>query len=126
LRNARNDLVAVMAVDEIYEWDVEEVAASVFGTNDRRHPVVAEMDRWGRRAISGPLRVLPFAAPHGFRELRHTPAEVRALLEARGRRNVVAFQTRNPMHRAHEELTRRAIDAVDGVILLHPVVGMTK
>src|SRR5947207_9629325 len=57
---------------------------------------------------------------------RKRPAEVRAKLEGMGRTNVVAFQTRNPLHRAHEELTKRALAQVDGVLLLHPVVGMTK
>jgi sulfate adenylyltransferase len=63
---------------------------------------------------------------HDFKELRLTPAEVREQLAAYGRQNVVAFQTRNPMHRVHEELTKRASDSIDGVLLLHPVVGMTK
>jgi sulfate adenylyltransferase len=63
---------------------------------------------------------------YDFLELRRTPAETRQVLEQNGRQNVVAFQTRNPMHRAHEELTKRATAEVDGVLLLHPVVGMTK
>ena len=126
LRSAKNDILAVLSVEEIYGWDHDEVATKVFGTTDRKHPLVAEMERWGRRNISGRLRVVKLPTPPDFRELRRTPAEVRQLLEQRGRPNVVAFQTRNPMHRAHEELTRRAIDRVDGVLLLHPVVGMTK
>lgn len=126
LRGPDNALLAVLTVEEIYGWDVEEVAAKVFGTTDRRHPLVAEMDGWGKLNASGRLRVLSLPARHDFRELRRTPAQVRALLEERGRENVVAFQTRNPMHRAHEELVRRATESVDGVLLLHPVVGMTK
>jgi sulfate adenylyltransferase len=126
LRSAKNEILAVLTVEEVFEWDREEEAARVAGTTDRRHPLVAEMDRWGSRYVSGPLRVLPLPVPPDFRELRRTPAEVRARLQELGRGNVVAFQTRNPMHRAHEELTRRAIAAVDGVLLLHPVVGLTK
>jgi sulfate adenylyltransferase len=126
LRGPRNEILAVMRVDEIYEWNREETARRVFGTTDTRHPLVAEMMIWGRRNVSGPLRVVDVARPWDFRELRRTPAEVRTLLTQRGHANVVAFQTRNPMHRAHEELTRRAIDQVDGVLLLHPSVGMTK
>jgi len=126
LRGPDNSLLAVMKVEEVYGWDVDEVASKVFGTTDRKHPLVAEMDRWPKLNASGPLRVLALPQRHDFRELRRTPAEVRALLEERGRDNVVAFQTRNPMHRAHEELVRRATDSVDGVLLLHPVVGMTK
>lgn len=126
LLDSRNDIVAVMTVEEIYDWDVAEVAQQVFGTTDERHPLVAEMDRWGRRNISGPLRVLRLPAHYDFRELRLTPAQTRSRLEQTGFENVVAFQTRNPLHRAHEELTKRAIEGVDGVLLLHPVVGMTK
>ena len=126
LRGPDNGLLAVMSVDEIYGWDVDEVAAKVFGTTDRRHPLVAEMDRWPKLNASGRLRVLSLPPRHDFRELRRTPLEVRSILEERRRPNVVAFQTRNPMHRAHEELVRRAIESVDGVLLLHPVVGMTK
>ncbi len=126
LRGSDNALLAVMTVEEIFEWDVDAVASKVFGTRDRRHPLVAEMEGWGRFNISGRLRVLKLPARHDFAELRRTPSQVRALLEERGRPNVVAFQTRNPMHRAHEELVRRAAAAVDGVLLIHPVVGMTK
>jgi len=126
LRDSRNDIVATMTVEEIYEWDLAETAREVFGTNDARHPLVAEMHRWGRRNISGQLKVLRLPAHFDFRELRLTPAETRSRLEATGFENVVAFQTRNPLHRAHEEMTKRAIQQVDGILLLHPVVGMTK
>jgi len=126
LRSQKNEILAVMTVEEVYGWDPDEAAMKVFGTTDRRHPLVAEMDRWGKLNVSGKLRVLQLPTPPDFRELRRTPADVRALLEARGHSNVVAFQTRNPMHRAHEELTKRAIAAIDGVLLLHPSVGMTK
>ena len=125
LRGPRNEILAIMTVEEIYDRDPDE-ARRVLGTDDSRHPLVAEMAGWGRRNISGRLRVIDVAKPWDFRELRRTPAEVRALLESLGRANVVAFQTRNPMHRAHEELTRRAIESVDGVLLLHPSVGMTR
>ena len=126
LRDSRNDIVATMMVEEIYEWDLAETAREVFGTNDARHPLVAEMHRWGTRNISGQLKVLRLPVHFDFRELRLTPAETRRRLEATGFENVVAFQTRNPLHRAHEEMTKRAIQQVDGILLLHPVVGMTK
>jgi sulfate adenylyltransferase len=126
LRGTRNEILAIMTIEEIYGWNREEAARQVFRTTDRAHPLVAEMERWGELNISGPLRVLRVPSAPDFSELRRTPREVRALLEERGRANVVAFQTRNPIHRAHEELTHRATDAIDGVLLLHPVVGMTK
>lgn len=126
LRDSQNELLAVMTVTEIYEWDRTELAQQVFGTQDVRHPLVAEMSRWGQLNISGPLRVMALPRHYDFRELRLTPHETRKRLDEFGRSNVVAFQTRNPLHRAHEEITKRAAEQVDGVLLLHPVVGLTK
>lgn len=126
LRNAKNELLAIMTIEEIYEWNRDEVAQKVFGTVDLRHPLVAEMHRWGRLNISGRLRLLQLPSHYDFRDLRLTPTQTRGRLEALGYSNVVAFQTRNPLHRVHEELTKRAVQEVDGVLLLHPVVGMTK
>lgn len=126
LHDAQNHLLAVLSVDEIYEWDRAELANKIFGTKSLRHPLIAEMHRWGKFNVSGRLRVVQLPPRYDFQELRLTPAQTRARLESIGRTNVVAFQTRNPLHRAHEELTKRAIEQVDGVLLLHPVVGMTK
>ena len=126
LRDSKNELLAVMTIEEIYSWDRMEVATKVFGTQDVRHPLVAEMYRWGRLNISGHLKVLQLPERYDFQSLRLTPVQTRAHLEKLGHSNVVAFQTRNPLHRAHEELTKRAIQAVNGTLLLHPVVGMTK
>jgi len=126
LRNAKNELLAVMTVEEIYPWDKEECAQKAFGSTDLRHPLVAEMVRWGRLNISGKLQVLQLPTHYDYKDLRLTPAQVRERLAGFGHPNVVAFQTRNPLHRVHEELTKRAAQSVDGVLLLHPVVGMTK
>jgi sulfate adenylyltransferase len=126
LRNAKNELLAVMTVEEVYPWDLSEVAEKVFGTQDLRHPLVAEMHRWGKLNISGRLQVLQLPRHYDFLELRLTPAQTRARLEEFSHSNVVAFQTRNPLHRVHEELTKRATQEVNGTLLLHPVVGMTK
>ena len=126
LRDSKNELLAVLSVEEVYEWDRDEVSTKVFGTTDPRHPIVAEMHRWGGLNVSGRLRVLKRPARYDFRELRLTPAQTRARLEAMGKGNVVAFQTRNPLHRVHEELTKRAAREVDGVLLIHPAVGMTR
>lgn len=126
LRDSRGDLLATMIVEEIYEWDRDELAQKVFGTLKPRHPLVAEMHRWGQFNISGKLTVHQLPAHYDFRSLRLTPAETRIALERLDRANVVAFQTRNPLHRAHEEITKRAVEQVDGVLLLHPVVGLTK
>src|SRR5438477_5260986 len=126
LRTSKNDLLAILSVDEIYQWDRDHVADQVFGTRDLRHPLVVEMRRWGSLNLSGRLQVLGLPPRYDFRELRLTPAQARERLRRAGHRNVVAFQTRNPLHRVHEELTKRALTAVDGTLLLHPSVGMTR
>ncbi|MDA1228644.1 MAG: adenylyltransferase [SAR202 cluster bacterium Casp-Chloro-G4] len=126
IRNSKNELLAVMDVEEIYEWDRAEVAAKAFGTTDSAHPLVAEMNRWGSHNISGALRVLQLPSHPDFHESRLTPGQTREALASFGYKNVVAFQTRNPLHRVHEELTKRAAESVGGVLLLHPVVGMTR
>ncbi len=126
LRSPNNDLLAAMTIEDIFEWDAGEVAVKVFGTSDAKHPMVAEMAGWGSHNLSGPLKVIQLPAHHDFAELRLTPAETRARLDTFGRENVVAFQTRNPLHRVHEELTKRAAEAIDGVLMIHPVVGLTK
>jgi sulfate adenylyltransferase len=84
------------------------------------------MARWGNINLSGPLQVINLPRYYDFAGLRRTPAQVRAILGKMGNSKVVAFQTRNPLHRVHEELTKRAAAAVGGSFLLHPVVGMTK
>jgi sulfate adenylyltransferase len=126
LRNSNNDVIAVMTLDEVYHWDPETEAGLAYGSTDPKHPMVSEMARWGKVCISGPLQVINMPKYHDFKELRRTPAQVRDLLEKMGHDNVVAFQTRNPLHRIHEELTKRAADEVGGSLLIHPVVGMTK
>jgi sulfate adenylyltransferase len=126
LRDLKNNLMAVMTVEEIFEWDLMHEAQRVCGTTDVRHPLVAEMHGWGKRYVSGPLKVITLPKHFNFVELRHTPAEVRELLSNKGHAHVVAFQKRNPMHRAHEELTKQAAEKTGGCLLLHPVVGQTK
>ncbi len=126
LRDTRNNLIAIMQVEEAFAWNPTREARYVCGTEDVRHPLVAEMQTWGKIYISGPLQVINLPPAYDFTELRHTPAETRALLSEMGQKNVVAFQTRNPLHRIHEELTKRAMDEINGGLLLHPVVGMTK
>ncbi len=126
LADDHNNVLAIMRVQEVYDWDIESEAQQVYGTRDPRHPLVAEMNSWGKYNLSGELRVLALPSHYDFRALRLTPRQVRQRLISLGHSNVVAFQTRNPLHRAHEELTTRAAQAVDGTLLLHPVVGLTK
>ena len=126
LRSSKFELLAVMEVKEVYRWDLKTEAESIAGTTDTNHPLVAEMHSWGKRYISGQIQIINLPKKHDFRELRLTPIDVRNLLLKIGNPNVVAFQTRNPMHRAHEELTKRAAKSVGGTLLIHPVVGKTK
>ncbi len=126
LRNANNDVIAVMTLDEVYHWDAETEAALAYGSTDAKHPMVSEMARWSKVCISGPLKVVNLPKYYDFVDLRRTPGQVRDILEGMGNDNVVAFQTRNPLHRIHEELTKRAAAQVGGSLLIHPVVGMTK
>ena len=126
LRDSRNNLLATLLLEEIYAWDRETFLRQVLGTTDAKHPLVPESRRWGPVNISGQLTVLRLPPHHDFQALRLTPAETRERLAGLGRPEVVAFQTRNPLHRVHEELTKRAAAAIDGVLLLHPVVGLTK
>ena len=126
LRNAKNELLAIMTIEEIYEWDLPQVAESVFRTQDVRHPLVAEMHRWGKLNISGAIQMVQLPRHYDFQDIRLTPAQTRERLSEIGCENVVAFQTRNPLHRVHEELTKRASAEHNATLLLHPVVGMTK
>ncbi len=126
LRTEQNQLLATMQVAEKYRWDLEETATKLLGKFDLRHPLVAEMHRWGTWFISGELRV-PRLPPHyDFQNLRLTPLQTRQRFSAMGNPNIVAFQTRNPLHLVHEQLTRRAIDEVNGALFLHPIVGLER
>jgi sulfate adenylyltransferase len=126
LRNTNNDVIAIMTLDEVYHWDADTEAALAYGSTDPRHPMISEIERWGKVCISGPIKVVNLPKYYDFVELRRTPAQVRGMLEEMGNENVVAFQTRNPLHRIHEELTKRAAAQVKGSLIIHPVVGMTK
>jgi len=125
LRDGKNDLIAVLTIEEIYGWDPRLEAHHVLGTTDPRHPLVAEISGWPRMYVSGPLRVINLPKHYDFVDLRQTPAQLREMLGRMGYSNVVAFQTRNPLHRIHEELTKRAADEIGGALLIHPAVGLT-
>ncbi|NLV56208.1 MAG: sulfate adenylyltransferase, partial [Acidimicrobiales bacterium] len=126
LRDAQNYVLAVMRIEEVFRWDPLREARLVLGATDSRHPLVSEMEHWGDLCISGELRVAQLPNHYDFVELRRSPAQVREQLARLGRPHVVAFQTRNPMHRIHEELTKRAAAQIDGSLLIHPVVGLTR
>ncbi|MGH7501725.1 MAG: sulfate adenylyltransferase [Longimicrobiales bacterium] len=119
------ELAAVLTVDDVFDWDRESEAKHVYGTTERTHPGVAKLDVMGDKLVGGTIE---YVYPHdisGFPEQNRTPAETRAEFAKRGWTTIVAFQTRNPVHRAHEYLQKCAMEITDG-LLLHPLVGDTK
>jgi sulfate adenylyltransferase len=127
LRDPEGVMLAALHVDEVWEMDREKSAQAVFGTTDPLHPGVSYLfQRSHPFAVSGRVEGLQLPIHYDFRHLRHTPAEMRAEFAREGWRRVVAFQTRNPMHRAHCELNLRAAKEAQANLLIHPVVGMTK
>ena len=111
-------------VEEVYDYDKEREAERCFRTTDDEHPGVARLYAQADRYLAGPVTVFERLEP-AFPELHRDPAETRALFAERGWKRVVGFQTRNPIHRAHEYLTKCALETVDG-LLIHPLVGETK
>jgi len=127
LRDSEGVLIATLDVESIYRPDKELEARAVFGTTDDTHPGVAYlMHRANPVCIGGTLHGVEAPTHYDFKHLRDTPREVRERFRKLGWRKVVAFQTRNPMHRAHLELTFRAARDVEANLLIQPVVGMTK
>jgi len=127
LRDPEGVMLAALHVEEVYRPDRRAEAQGVFGTTDTAHPGVAHLlERTHPNYLAGTLEGIQLPAHHDYPALRHTPTELRAEFTRRGWRRVVAFQTRNPLHRAHYELTLRAAKEVEANLLIHPVVGMTK
>jgi len=127
LRDAEGVMLAALHVDEVWNPDRVAEGEMVFGTLDSEHPGVAYLlDRSHPNYISGRLEGIQMPTHYDFRALRLTPGELRSEFARLGWRRVVAFQTRNPMHRAHFELTLRAAKEVEANLLIHPSVGMTK
>jgi len=117
--------LAILEVDEVFEREREREAQAVFGTEDLAHPGVKALSDAGDLCVAGELRVLRLPEHEDFRQYRLTPAETRAEFSRRGWRTIVGFQTRNPIHRAHEYIQKCALEIVDG-LLVHPLVGATK
>jgi sulfate adenylyltransferase len=127
LRDAEGVMLAVLHVEEVWQPDRKAEAQSVFGTTSAVHPGVDYLLNKGNPwYVGGRLEGMQAPSHYDFRTLRLTPAELRAEFARLGWRRVVAFQTRNPMHRAHVELTFRAAKQVEANLLIHPSVGMTK
>jgi len=127
LRDLEGVMLALLHVEDVWKPDRKAEAESVFGTTSRAHPgvdyLLNQAQPW---YVGGRLEGMHMPSHYDFRSLRLTPAELRAEFSRLGWRRVVAFQTRNPMHRAHVELTFRAAKQVGASLLIHPSVGMTK
>ncbi|MFY9560993.1 MAG: bifunctional sulfate adenylyltransferase/adenylylsulfate kinase [Terriglobales bacterium] len=127
LRDPEGVMLAVMHVEDVWQPDRTAEAKAVFGSTSAAHPgadyAINKSNPW---YVGGKVEGLQEPSHYDFRELRLTPAEVREELKRMGWTRVVAFQTRNPMHRAHVELTMRAAKQVEANLLIHPSVGMTK
>jgi sulfate adenylyltransferase len=126
LCDLQDEPLAILDVDEIFARDWAEEAGHIYGAADIAHPVIAEMPTWGSRLVSGRLTAIRLPRHSRDHDLRLTPAQTRARLARLNRSAVVAFNTRNPLHRVHEELTKRAMRSANASLLLHPVVGLTR
>ncbi|TQV80236.1 bifunctional sulfate adenylyltransferase/adenylylsulfate kinase [Aliikangiella coralliicola] len=127
LRDEEGVIIALLEVSDKWSPDKSKEAEAVFGTNDQLHPAVNYLfNQAGDVYLGGKLIGLARPSHYDFRGLRDSPKELRAKFEKWGWKKIVAFQTRNPMHRAHQELTFRAAKQVEANLLIHPVVGMTK
>lgn len=120
-------LLALMTVGSVWEPDLEDEALKVFGTTNDEHPGVKMLlTSTGSIYLGGEIEAVRPSQHHTYPDLRHSPRELRREFASRGWEKIVAFQTRNPMHRAHVELTRRASAEQGANLLIHPVVGLTK
>ncbi|MEO1194976.1 MAG: bifunctional sulfate adenylyltransferase/adenylylsulfate kinase [Pseudomonadota bacterium] len=127
LRDQEGVILAIMSVTDRYSPDKSREAEMVFGADDLAHPAVNFLhNHAGPVYLGGPITGIQQPVHYDFRMRRDTPNELRAFFRKMGWRRIVAFQTRNPLHRAHQELTFRAAKEAEANLLIHPVVGLTK
>jgi len=119
------EVLAILKLEEKYGYDKEREAEKVYKTKDATHPGVAAVYEQGPIYLAGPVRVLNRVKYDEFLEYRQDPADLRKIFKEKGWKTIVGFQTRNPIHRAHEYIQKCALEIVDG-LLVHPLVGATK
>lgn len=124
LRNEENEVIAVLNINDVYKADFEKEALSVFKTKDIKHPAVNYLFTRGEYCIGGEIKILKHTI-NDFMDYNLGPAKTRTVFKEKGWKRIVAFQTRNPVHKAHEYLLKVALEVVDG-LMLHPLVGETK
>lgn len=125
LKDSKNRVLALMTVTEKFKHDKALEIPNVYRTEDDKHPGVAIVKSQGDWCLAGPIDVVNANYEPEFAEHRLSPSQTRAAFEAKGWNTIAAFQTRNPIHRSHEYLTKVALEMTDG-LLIHPVVGETK
>ena len=127
LKDKEGFSLATMEISDIWEPDRAEEAALVFGTNDDKHPGVNHLlNESNPIYIGGNLKCIDLPHHYDYKHLRHSPKALKKQFQEMGWNKIVAFQTRNPLHRAHVEMTQKAMEELDAKLLIHPVVGMTK
>jgi len=127
LRDQEGFALAVLTISDIWQPDLEEEASAVYGTTDITHPAVNYLLNIGNKVyVGGSLECISLPHHYDYQGNRHTPEELQSLFLEKGWDKIVAFQTRNPLHRAHVEMTMRASEDLNANLLIHPVVGMTK
>lgn len=127
LRDFEGVIIAILTVGDIWKPNLKKEAELVYGEDDAAHPAVDYLHNIANPMyVGGSIEGLELPTYYDFKEMRLTPRELRQRFEKRGWTKIVAFQTRNPMHRAHVEITLRGAKEVEANLLIHPVVGMTK
>ena len=125
LIDSAGEVIAIMDLEEKFQQEREKEAKSIYGTNEQAHPGVAALYKTGDILLAGKVHVLNRPAHHDFQQYRLDPKQSREVFDQKGWRSIVGFQTRNPVHRAHEYIQKVAMETVDG-LFLHPLVGETK
>src|SRR3989337_721779 len=125
LVNTGGEILAVLRIEEKFNHDKEKEAIQVYGTKDTAHPGVAKVNEMGDVLLGGKVSVIHRVKQENFKKYRLDPVETRHLFKEKGWKRVVGFQTRNPIHRAHEYIQKCALETVDA-LMIHPIVGETK
>lgn len=127
LVDADGTLFAILTMTEMWEPNKKDEAIAVYGTDQHSHPGVEYLfNQAGDIYITGKLQIVALPTHFDYKEIRHTPDELRKIFAEKNWKEIIGFQTRNPMHRAHQELTLKACKQYNAKLLIHPTVGMTK